>query len=88
LGQQNQNKTNQQQKHTILAKQQKGGLTADQTNKSASKVGRNNLTSQNVHSVMSQYIKRINGHRNICRVIDYEVVEKSGGALQSQQRAD
>jgi hypothetical protein len=71
---------NQQQKHTILTKQQKGGLLAEQSNKSSKKVGRNNLTSQNVHSVMSQYIKRINGHRNICRIIDYEVVEKLGGA--------
>lgn len=29
-----------------------------------------------MHEVMSQYIKRVNGHRNICKVIDYEVSEK------------
>lgn len=42
------------------------------------KVGRNFLTSQNVHEVMSQYIKSLNDHRNICRIIDYEVFEKQG----------
>ena len=43
-----------------------------------SKVGRNFLTSQNVHEVMSQYTKSLNDHRNICRIIDYEVSEKAG----------
>ena len=39
-------------------------------------MGRNNLTSQNLHEVMSQYAHCMSGQRNICRVIDYEISEK------------
>lgn len=45
-------------------------------------MGRNCLTSQNLHDVMSQYAQSVNGHRNICRIIDYEVSEKSRGRAQ------
>ena len=40
------------------------------------KMTRDNLTGQNIHEVMSRYIQSINGHRNMCRIIDYEVSEK------------
>jgi hypothetical protein len=42
------------------------------------KNAKNMITSQNVHEVMSQYTKSLNDHRNLCRIIDYEVSEKSG----------
>lgn len=30
---------------------------------------------------MSQYIKRMNGHRNICQIVDYEISEKPQKSL-------
>ena len=52
------------------------------------KMDRNNLTSQNVYEVMSQYAHCMSGHRNICRIIDYEISEKLQTGLQLNTAPD
>ena len=39
------------------------------------------MTSHNLHQVMSSFIQSTVGHRNICRVIDYEIQQKSSTDL-------